>query len=165
VFHGNRIGVEAVGQQPLPNGTGISALNGAQNNVIGGIDEGEGNFILATTAGVLVDGDSTIGITIRGNSIWANGGARIELSDGGNGGLEAPTVTNAEPVRGNACAGCFVDVYAGDGGAQTYEGSAVADAEGRFEIRVNPEGPTVIATSTDANGNTSAFSQPIAASP
>lgn len=163
VFHGNRIGVDAAGLQPLPNGTGISALNGAQNNAIGGTGEGEGNVILASAVGVLVDGGSTTGITLRGNSVWLASGARIELRDGGNGGIEPPTVNSVGPVRGNACAGCTIDVYSNDDdGGQIYEGSGVADAEGRFEVRVNPDGPTVTATATDANGNTSAFSRPVA---
>ena len=162
-FQGNRIGMEAVGEEPLPNGTGISILGGAQKNTFGGIAKGERNIISANAIGVLVDGGSTTGHTIRGNAIFSNSGAGIEVRDGGNGGLSPPVVTDLGPVRGSACAGCTVDIYSdGQDEGQTYEGSAVAGPDGAFEADVDADGPNVTATATDANGSTSPFSQPLA---
>ena len=163
VLQGNRIGIEAVGQEPLPNGTGISILDGAQNNAIGGTAKGEENVISANAVGVVVDGGSTGGNAIRGNSIFSNTDAGIETRNDGNGGLSPPVVTDLGPVRGSACAGCTVDIYSdGEDEGQTYEGSAVAGPDGSFEAEVNPGGPNVTATATDTNGSTSPFSQPFA---
>jgi titin len=165
-FQGNRIGVQAVGQEPLPNGTGISILGGAQNNTIGGMAKGEGNVISANAIGVLVDGASTSGHTVRGNSIFSNSGAGIEVRDGGNGGLSPPVISRLDPVEGTACAGCTVDIYSdGEDEGQTYEGSALAGPDGAFEADVDADGPNVTATATDTNGNTSPFSQPFAVPP
>jgi hypothetical protein len=166
VFHGNRIGLGAVGREPVPNGVGISVLDGAQDSSIGGTAEGEGNVVSANGVGVLVEGDSTAGHTIRGNSVFSNVGAGIEIRDGGNGGLEPPVITDLGPVRGSACAGCTVDIYSDDADeGQIYEGSTVAGPDGTFEVDVEPDGPNVTATATDANGNTSVFSRPLAVPP
>lgn len=165
-FQGNRIGMEAEGEEPLANGTGISILGGAQNNAFGGTAKGEGNVISANAIGVLVDGGATAGHTIRGNSIFSNSGAGIETRDGGNGDLSPPVVTDLGPVRGTACAGCTVDLYSdGEDEGQTYEGSAVAGPDGAFEAEAKPSGPNVTATATDAQGNTSPFSQPLPVPP
>jgi len=165
-FRGNRIGTEAAGQQPLPNGTGISVFGGAQNNVIGGTGKGQGNVISQNTTGVLVDGSSTTGTTIRGNSIFSNSDLGIEARNGGNGDLSPPVMGRLGPVRGSACGGCTVDIYSdNEDEGQTHEGSAVADPDGVFEAEVKPGGPNVTATATDASGSTSPFSQPLAVSP
>ena len=75
-------------------------------------------------------------------------------------------VTGLGPVRGRACAGCTVDLYSDDEDeGQTYEGSTVAGSDGAFEAKVKPGGPNVTATATDAQGNTSPFSQPLPVPP
>lgn len=166
VFQGNRIGVEAVGEEALPNGTGISILGGARNNTIGGTAKGEGNVISGNAIGVLVDGASTTGNSIRGNSIFANSGAGIETRGGGNGDLSPPAISRPKPVEGLACPGCTVDIYSDDGDeGRVYEGSAVAGPDGAFEAGVKPRGPNVTATATDAGGSTSPFSQPLTLPP
>ena len=165
-FQGNYIGTAGSGGPPVANGNGMSILGGAQDNAIGGTADGEGNIITANAIGVLIDGSSTVGQTIRGNSVFSNSGAGIEVRNGGNGGISPPVVTDLAPVRGRACAGCTVDIYSDDADeGQTYEGSAVAGPDGTFEVDVEPHGSNVTATATDADGNTSAFSQPIALPP
>jgi len=165
-FQGNRIGMGIEGGQLLPNGTGISILGGAQGNAIGGTAEGEANFITDNAIGVLIGGESTTGHTIRGNSIHSNSGPGIEIRDGGNGGLPPPVISRIDPVAGTACAGCTIDIYSDSADeGQTYEGSTVAGPDGAFEADVEPHGPYVTATATDAGGSTSPFSQPFAVPP
>jgi titin len=162
-LRGNRIGTDGAGEQPVANSTGILILGGARGNAIGGPAKGEGNVISANAVGVVVEGTSTGGNPIRGNSVFANAGAGIEVRDEANDGVGPPVVTGVGPVRGSACAGCTVDIYSDDEDeGRTYEGSAVALSDGTFEADVNPDGPAVTATATDVNGSTSAYSQPFA---
>ncbi len=111
-----------------------------------------------------VDG-GLAGNPINLNSIHNNGGAGIELVNGGNLGLGAPTVTGAScqgPVTGTSCAGCVIEVFsdaAGEG--RIYEGTTTAHAAtGDFSWTGTPSGPNVTATATDGVGNTSPFSAP-----
>jgi len=162
----NRIGTSADGNTPLPNATfGVSLFNGPCNNVIGP----DNRIAFNGRDGVLVDGSNsftgTVGNTVTGNSIAANGGKGIFNFRGGNAELAAPAVTSVTPSRiaGTAVSLQTVDVYLDekDEGA-CFIGSTPADAGGNFELSVtNPLTlPCATATSTDANGNTSEFSTP-----
>jgi len=89
LVQGNSIGVGLNGSSPLTNGyEGIAIANGASGNVIGlALDgSGAGNRIaFSTFAGVSVgylDQLSTTGNTIRGNSVYTNGGLGIDLAGG-----------------------------------------------------------------------------------
>ena len=165
-LQGNRIGMGIEGGQLLRNGTGISILGGAQGNAIGGTAEREANDISDNAIGVTIDGSSTTGNTIRGNRIHSNSGAGIETHDGGNGGLAPPVISRLDPLEGTACAGCTVDIYSdGEDEGQGHEGSTVAGPDGAFEADVDPHGPNVTATATDAAGSTSPFSQPLPVPP
>jgi hypothetical protein len=147
-------------------GAGIEIRDGAQRNAIGGTAEGEANSITENAIGVVIDGDSTTGHAIRGNSIHSNSGPGIEIRDGGNGGLPPPVISRIDPVAGTACAGCTVDIYSDDADeGQIYEGSALAGPDGAFEADIEPDGPNVTATATDPNGSTSPFSRPLAVPP
>jgi titin len=164
VLKGNFIGPDSSGSKELRQGTGIWMLEGAQGNVIGGTEEGEGNIIAHSgTVGVLIDGADTTGNTIRGNSILSDGRNAIVTKNGGNLGLAQPTIGSAGPLKGTACAGCTVDVYSGSEESQVYEGSATADATGAFTFDGALSGSLVTATATDAGGNTSPYSEPFAA--
>ena len=158
---GNYIGTDASGSQPLGNAQGVWFLQGANHNTIGGTGPGEGNVISASNlAGVKVEGLETVANTIRGNSIYANQGKGIQNTDGGNRELEPPTLTDVNPLSGNACPACTVDIYSDSGDqGKTYEGSTVAGADGRFTFEASPAGPNVTATATDSDGNTSTFSR------
>lgn len=165
VIVGNYIGTDPSGSEPLPNAVGIWILKGAHDNTVGGLGPGDGNLISANhTAGVHVEGSNTIGNTIRGNSIHSNSRRGIDNTDGGNRELEPPTITSVSPVTGSACPNCTVDVYSDpqDEG-ELYEGSALADADGSFVFEGEPAGLNVTATATDAEGNTSMFSDPFPA--
>jgi len=160
---GNRIGLDAAGSQLLANAYGVWIREGAHTNTIGGPAASEGNVIAGSLVyGVLVEGAQTVGNTVRGNSIHSNKKGAIDNKDGGNAELAPPTITSAGPVEGSACPNCTVDIYSDSRGeGQVYEGSAVADADGRFSFADSLSGPNITATATDVAGNTSAFSQPV----
>lgn len=80
---GNRIGTDIDGVDAVPNGTGV-LLEDANGVLIGGTEPDARNVISGNTGnGVMVAGDLSTGNTIRGNSIYANGGLGIDL--GGDG--------------------------------------------------------------------------------
>jgi hypothetical protein len=160
---GNLIGTGPSGDEKLGQGTGIWILDGPQGNIVGGTAEGEGNVIANSgIVGITIEGADSTGNTIRGNSIYSNARGDIVSEAGGNLGLAQPTITGADPLRGTACAGCIVDIYSSSEDSQAYEGSTTADASGAFTFDEPLGGPFVVAVATDAGGNTSPFSEPLA---
>jgi hypothetical protein len=82
--------------------------NGVQDNSIGGSSAGEGNRIAYNSrGGVLVQDDSTIRNSIRGNSIFSNAGLGIDLQAAGEPG---GTVSPNDPL----------DTDSGPNGMQNY---------------------------------------------
>ena len=89
-FHGNSIGVDASGNNPLGNAEGGIYLGCmAHDNQIGGPGAGQGNVIAFNGstgafigAGVFVDAASSTGNAIRGNRIFSNRGLGIALGTG-----------------------------------------------------------------------------------
>ncbi|MBS0260989.1 MAG: hypothetical protein JSS02_03460, partial [Planctomycetes bacterium] len=84
VLQGNWIGTDATGASPLPNQLGIELRDSAHNFVgtdgDGSGDQGEGNLVAFNAgAGVIVDGVTSLGDSIRGNAIFGNGGLNIDL--------------------------------------------------------------------------------------
>ena len=81
---GNFIGLNAAGTASLPNTQqGVSILDGAVNNTIGGIQPGAANTIAFNgNGGVIVSGNSQ-GNVVRGNSIFSNAGLGIDLAGNG----------------------------------------------------------------------------------
>ena len=168
-IQGNYVGTDATGTAPLPNNTdGIYIFNVSNDNLIGGIAEGQANLI-AFNGGDGVEVSGGYGAkrnTITRNRIHSNAGKGIALPNGGNEGLAAPVITTASAtqVSGTACPNCTIEVFsdAADEGA-VYEGTTTADASGNwtFTKAGGLTGPYVTATATDANGNTSEFSAPM----
>jgi len=78
---GNLIGTGADGLTPLGNEVdGVLIIDGAANNLIGGLGTGQGNTIAFNAAdGVQVNGPTSIGNGILSNRIFANGGLGIDL--------------------------------------------------------------------------------------
>jgi CSLREA domain-containing protein len=158
---GNFIGTTAQGNAPLGNtSTGIIITDSPRNIV------GPGNIIAYNGGGVRVSGAESLGDTITANSIYSNTEG-IWLHEGGNAGLAAPVIVavSATTAQGTACADCRVEIFS-DAAVEgaVYEGFAIADATGQF-IFSQPAGltgPNITATATDAAGNTSAFSAPVA---
>jgi hypothetical protein len=85
VIVGNKVGTDPEGRLPRPNGAaGVELSGGARTNVIGGTAPGAPNRIAFNLSdGVLVRDSGTIGATISGNSIFANGGLAINLRPAG----------------------------------------------------------------------------------
>jgi parallel beta-helix repeat protein len=161
---------------PTPTGHNAQVLiwQGAHNNTVGGTAPDRGNTIKRTCGdvGVRVDGAAATGNTIRGNSIHDNLGKGIELVNGGNTGLAAPIIHSVVgSVSGHTnpkCYPCTVEVFSDDENeGRTYHGSAATndDATGTWSYPGAVTGPNVTATITDAGGNTSEFSAPVALSP
>jgi len=85
VVQANWIGTDAIGTQAVGNSYGVWIARGAQGNVIGGTDPGEGNVISGNGAGVVIEGSQTTGNAVRGNSIHSNRNRSIDNNDGGKG--------------------------------------------------------------------------------
>ncbi len=82
VVQGNRVGTDASGAAALPNALRGVVIFSADGVLIGGNASGEGNVIaFSGTGGAVVLGIGAAGNRIRGNSIYANGGLGIDLSD------------------------------------------------------------------------------------
>ncbi len=161
----NKIGVGQSGAGVLGNGgDGVVIVDGAFNNDIGA--PAHANIIAHSARnGVAVDGASSTGNRIRGNSIYSNTLLGIALTNGGNNLVAPPAITTAGSgvVSGTACAGCLVDVFsdAADEGA-AFEGEVAAGADGSWTLSASPSGPNLTATSTYSTADTSQFSAAVA---
>ncbi len=94
----NRIGVGADGATAISNARGVEISYRSNHNTIGGAAAGAGNRIAENTGpGVIIDGATTTGNTLRGNLIYANnsGGPQVVLANGANAGEAAPVITGA----------------------------------------------------------------------
>ena len=103
-------------------------------------------------------------ITMSQNSIHDNLAGGILLFSGANGGIQPPVLSFSNgAVYGMTLPGATVELFsdAGDQGA-LFEGDLTADDEGKFVWANAVAGPYVTATATDAEGNTSAFSNALA---
>ncbi|MGQ9826639.1 MAG: right-handed parallel beta-helix repeat-containing protein [Roseiflexus sp.] len=101
---------------------------------------------------------------LASNSITTNSESGIVLLNGANRGIPAPTILTVKPteVRGIACHGCYVEIFA-DPDSQGHEFLGAVHAsgdDGTFSLAIRGNTPATLritATSTDADGNTSAF--------
>lgn len=149
------------GNQIRTNGSnGILLSEGSTGSLI------QDNTIHANDrAGIEVRGATTVNNRISRNSITANSRLGINLSDGAQGTITAPTITSAADattVTGTAPVGATVEIYrdpAGQGNA--FKGSVVSTADGSWSFAL-PAGDdlqqgaiTVLAIA--GNGTTSGF--------
>lgn len=165
-------------------GSGINVTSG-NSNIIGtnwdGIsDELEENIIANNGYAPYHywyenDGVSIIGFnnSIRGNAMFNNAGQGIDLLSGANLGIAAPLITMVDHdgisfvVTGTAPVGSMVEIFVADGNtiSGNAEGKFYLDrtlaASGTFTFHLPNIGVDdfLIATATDAVGNTSEFSQ------
>ena len=160
----NYLGVMPDGVTPLGNKTaGIILMEEAHNNLIGP----DNHIAFNGRSGVEIFQAGTIGNTIIENSIHDNVMAGIAIWEGGNNNQVTPILMDFDLVIGNvngmACPYCEVLFYsdASDEGA-VYEGQTTADEYGTFTFEKGSafSGPSLTATATDPQGNTSGFSIP-----
>ena len=186
VFEGNLIGTDTTGTNAVANAyNNIQVQNNAAGNAIGGIGAGQGNVIAFSPGdGVALFGSSSTNISIRGNSIFANGYLGIDLTGSGNNLQTAPVITNAHGYSTSTIvAGTFsstanssfnIDVYrnlpANPGQGQYYLGTVSVTTSGTgaatFALTnntANYTGDYFTATATSASGNTSQFSAAVIA--
>jgi parallel beta-helix repeat protein len=128
--YGCYIGVGENGQSAWPNAQGVSLINGASNNWIGGVTLGQGNVISGNTGmGIQVYGSGTLNNRIGDNLIGLdtsyaalpNGSDGIRIYNQANGTAVGGDGSPEHPLRSNWIAnndenGVYV-VNAGDGGA------------------------------------------------
>ena len=159
---GNFVGTDAANTEGLGNGTGFGLTEGANHNVIGPQNIVGHN----DECGVYMRDPNTLGNMVTQNSIHDNN-LGICLSDGANEELSAPAVLDfdlsAGTVAGITCPSCTVEVFSdSEDQGEKYEGRITADGSGSFNFSKGSSlsGPHLTATATDAEGNTSAFSQP-----
>jgi hypothetical protein len=168
----NMIGTGANGVTPVPNGSHgllIQAGGGeSENNLVGGGLDSANIIAFNGGDGVRVDGGSPNPGSARynrilGNSIHDNAGKGIELVNGGNMEIAPPTITSADvnSASGTACSLCGIDIFSDDADeGETYHGDVGAEADGSWTGSGPFTGQNVTVTNTDANGNTSEFSEP-----
>jgi titin len=181
-IEGNDIGTDATGTNALPNATGLILFGGTANNIIGLKPDGSGSgnqIAFNNNDGVRVGDPNTAGISIRGNSIFGNGGLGIDLANNGNDLQSFPIITNAFGYAtstivsgtlhslGNGA--FFIDVYRNPTTNPTegkfYAGtvSVTTDGSGNTTFALtnytgNYAGQYFTATATSATGDTSEFS-------
>ena len=173
LVQGNYIGTDKNGTHGLGNVSGgVYVVVGASNNSIGGTAAESGNVIAFNYGdGVLVSGSGVTGNTISGNSIHSNGGKGIENTNGGNMELAPPIIDSVGSASGHTepkCYPCTVEVFSdSEDEGRIYHGSTATndDATGTCSYPGAVTGPNITATVTDASGNTSEFSAPVAYSP
>ncbi len=143
---------------------GVHIVNSTGNFI--GANEIAYNGSNAGQAGLQVNG-GLAGNPLRINSIHDNGGPGIELVNGGNYQLGAPSITQAScqgPVTGITCPNCQVEIFSdfADEG-RIYEGFTTSDVNtGFFSWNGVVNGPNVTATATTSTDLTSPFSVPFA---
>jgi hypothetical protein len=169
---GNSIG--GYGSTPLPNGgPGVLLSSGAHDNAVGG----SGGNTIADNAGFGIDVDSGDHNGILGNALFGNvrGGIALDAANHANDDVAPPVLTGA------TTAGSITGTAAGPAGSYTvqfFASPSAAGAQGQvfigslavslpgdspftFAFTPAPGLDVFTATLTDANGNTSAFSNAV----
>ncbi len=159
IITGNYIGTDISGLLPCANKEdGILITQGATDNVIGP----DNVIAFNESMGIELIMAITLRNTITRNRIHDNLNIGIQLVGGANSDMPAPTLTNVNPLTGTAQPYAIVEIFSGQiDQAMYYEGTATADASGQFIWLSKVTGTHITATATDADGNTSSFSNPL----
>lgn len=179
---GNRIGTDATGTLALPNDrSGVRFQKGAHDtevltNIIA-FNGFQGGVFVAKGDGVIAPDR----ITVRGNSIFSNGAPGIHLLDGANGAIATPSISQAYISASGDLTVRVVVLATGD--VELFEADSQASGEGKTLLGAPVSYPAsgvsqtyvlgnaaalgvtageyVVATITDATGNTSPFAVPL----
>jgi hypothetical protein len=99
---GNKIGTDATGTRPIPNGVGIQTAGTIDPDHIGGTTPGAGNTI-AYNDGPGIEVDPGAADQIEGNSIYSNAGPGVWVQSGALGHLlELEKLSGAVVAQGDA---------------------------------------------------------------
>ncbi|KAA3620078.1 MAG: T9SS C-terminal target domain-containing protein [Calditrichaeota bacterium] len=159
VISGNFIGTDTSRTLELGNiYAGIFLDYGANGNIIG-----PGNIIANNNLiGIYCNHDSTNYNTFTQNAIFNHPGEGIKLEKNANSAIQPPDDLwfIHDTLSGKSSPGAIVEIFSDrqDEG-EIFEGSVTADANGDFEWVGMPTRYMITATATDADGNTSAFSE------
>jgi hypothetical protein len=160
-------------------GAGILIENGAQGAFIGAISTTSAQNTIAGNGGpgIAVDGEDSQSNIFSRNRIFENGAGPqgIVFSNGAQDGVAPPVIAGLNPVRGQAAPNGLVELFMDRGRqGEVFVASTLADGQGNFELDLDlqdfikkpiltvdqsiPLTRRLTATTTDTNGNTSAFS-------
>jgi len=174
-------GIEVEGGPGIIGGASPGMGNVIMGNAYHGVyidDYGGGYLVAGNTishndyAGIFVN-QGLVENTFTQNSIFQNGGLGIEISYEANNEIEVPILQEGRgtTITGTACPNCMIELYKADpdptgyGEGKEYLTDGYASSNGSFSIMVDDElfCTPITATATDADGNTSEFSQNIEA--
>lgn len=165
----NFIGTDRSLETGMGNGGAGILVNGSAENNILGTPFGYGNTLYGnSTNGIRLDGALVQFNPIRENNFNENGGTNILLLNGAQGGILPPSVDpilpNA-PVSGSAAPNSTVELFVDDEFEGIYFYTRVtSDGKGffttGFPLQMSTR-QTLLATVTDPDQNTSAFSTPV----
>ncbi|MEZ4590954.1 MAG: hypothetical protein R3D55_07400 [Chloroflexota bacterium] len=102
LVEGNHIGLNAAGTAALANYDGVTLIQGASGNSVGGTTAAAGNIISGNThTGIFLQGQGTSGNFIRGNHIGTNGSGASALPNGSHGLLLTSSAEDNQVGPGN----------------------------------------------------------------
>ncbi|MEM9541080.1 MAG: hypothetical protein AAGA60_16455, partial [Cyanobacteria bacterium P01_E01_bin.42] len=180
IIQGNSIGTDITGTQILGNSYNGIIIEKSSNNMIGGTIEGSKNLISGNQHGVKIEGEEATKNSILGNSIFPIFGRGIDLDQLAQNQIKSPTLSLAQVSNNNTIVQGtlnhasnqmfrleFFSNPQNNNGGQTFLGyqNVTTDGNGDASFNVSLLGVTagqfVTATATDAEGNTSEFSDAI----
>jgi len=161
VLRNNMIGADAAGTLDLGNERyGLYIYGGSSDNTIGPFN----HILFNKKYGIGIAGSYTLRNQILQNSISNNMQSAVQLSSGANAGVLPPgnLKVTAQGVSGTAPGGSVVEIYSdpAEEGAW-FEAAITSDRAGHFLWAGVPKGPSITATVTDGDGNTSEFCPPL----
>jgi parallel beta-helix repeat protein len=155
----NLIGTDEAWSHRLGNSVfGILCADSAHDNRIA-----DNAIAYNGVSGIRIAGDGTVRNHLMRNLMSNNGSTGIRLEVGGNAGLTAPTIVSvtSAAITGTAGPGNTVELFVDSASeGRYYCGTVQAESGGDFRLSLASPitMPHVTATATDANGNTSEFS-------
>ncbi|MFH1526738.1 MAG: T9SS type A sorting domain-containing protein, partial [Bacteroidota bacterium] len=170
---GNYIGTSVSGYDSIPNGgNGISIIDGASNNIIGGDGIDSANTIAFNNAnGVIIANSGSNFNRVSHNSIFSNVNLGIDLQSSANNNISKPVISSISNsiVTGTASPNASVEIFTDtEEEGKIFIDTAKADVSGNFfkqlDLSSIPDNFNITATQT-SNNNTSEFSTPIGIPP